>query len=79
LEAPITLSPRPGKASIIETIIHPEHLSMLTEVLARYCRTARIEPGTLQYALTGKRIIALFQIGVHTEDEILASLDGDGT
>jgi hypothetical protein len=52
---------------------------MLTEVLARYCRTARIEPGTLQYALTGQRIIALFQIGVHTEDEILASLDGDGT
>lgn len=52
---------------------------MLTAILERYCRTAGIEPGTLQYELTGQRIIALFQGGAHTEDEMLASLDGNGT
>jgi len=57
-------------------IVHPQQLEMLTEALERYCQTADIQAGTNRYEAAGRRIIALFQGGAHTVDEILAGLNG---
>jgi hypothetical protein len=61
----------------LEGVVHPEQLKLLTQALERYCDQRKIEPGSPEYEAAGARIVALFQHGSHTIDEILASLNGE--
>jgi hypothetical protein len=56
-------------------IVHPAQLSMLAEALERYCRDHHIEPGTLEHEAASTRIVALFENGVSTVDDLVAALD----
>jgi len=61
----------------VDGVVHREDLRLLTEALERYCQTAQIVPDTPEYQDAGDRIVALFQSGVSTVDEILTRLDGE--
>jgi hypothetical protein len=55
-------------------VVHPEQLAMLTEALDVYCRDAGIKPDTPEYEMAGHRVIALFENGAQTAEQLLAAL-----
>lgn len=59
----------------LDGVVHPEDLRLLTEALERYRQTAAMVPDTPEYRHAGARIVALFQSGVATVDEILDRID----
>ena len=52
-------------------IANPEQLRVLTEALARYCRSAGIEPGTLEHENAAAFLMTLFTSGAATADELV--------
>ena len=59
-------------------IASPEQLQVLTTILDEYCSAADIEPGTQAYMEMGQRIMALFNKGVATTEDLAAALCGKG-
>ena len=53
----------------------PEQLQILSTALDNYCREFGIEPGTPEREDAAEFIIALFNSGAHTADELRAALD----
>lgn len=56
-------------------ITYPEYLAMLTAVLEAYCRKMAIEPGSSAYEDAGQLLIALFNNGVSSPEELTEALD----
>lgn len=55
-------------------IVHPEQLSILAQALQSYCRAARIEPGSPAYEAASRQVIALFERGVSSSEELVRRL-----
>jgi hypothetical protein len=54
--------------------VDPKRLSLLTKVLNDYCCQAGIAVGHPARERLGRRIVQLFQSGIHNPDELLGAL-----
>lgn len=53
---------------------HPEQVAMMVRVLDAYCREAGIVARTADQDGVAATIVALFESGIDTEDDLMAAL-----
>jgi hypothetical protein len=56
------------------TIANPQQLSTLRGVVAAYCRHTGIEAGTPEAEAVASKVVALHEIGVRGQNDLLAAL-----
>jgi len=56
------------------TIVNPQQLATLKTVVTAYCRHAGIVPGTPEAEEVASKVVALHEIGVRGQNDLLAAL-----